>query len=102
MRAFLFSLLATAAVAVDLPGEDGPEFRVALQSWLNRDDLAALEALSVLAESDNRAAQVLLARIAERAEFHCDVTGSLPRKDRIALLRQPGGRSGKSWLDWAA
>ena len=60
--------------------------------------MAALTQLAELARQENRAALIFLARVAEEAYLHTHVTGSLPRAERMALLRQPGGLSGKSWL----
>ncbi|WIY26195.1 hypothetical protein [Parasedimentitalea psychrophila] len=63
--------------------------------------MGALSQLAELARQDNRAAQIFLARVAEETHLHAHVTGSLPRAERVALLRQPGGLSGKSWLKTA-
>jgi hypothetical protein len=79
-------------------GSDDPAFTVALESWLNGDDLEALNALVALARAGNPAAQILLAGIATRGHFHTHVTSQLARAERVALLRVPGGLSGKSWL----
>lgn len=86
------------ADARDLSGHTHPRFAEAVQMWLAGDDLDALETLSSLAKSGNAAAQILLAQIASRGHMHTHVTGDLPRKDRISLLRIPEGLSGKSWL----
>jgi len=87
-----------SAKAVEIPGQGSPAFQAVLQDWLDGNDMAALTQLAELARQDNRAAQIFLARVAEEAYLHTHVTGSLPRAERVALLRQPGGLSGKSWL----
>lgn len=84
-----------------IPGEDAAGFTDALEAWLDGDDLTALNDLKGLAEEGNTAAQILLARIAEEPHMHRHVTGGMARADRIALLRQPGGLSGTSWLEAA-
>ncbi len=81
-----------------LQGEDAPEFMEAVQAWSDGEDLAALQSLSEQAQQGNAAAQILLASIASRSSFHVHVTSEMDRKERIALLRKPGGLSGKSWL----
>lgn len=60
--------------------------------------MTALTQLAELARQDNRAAQIFLARVAVHGHLHKHYTGLLPRTERVALLRQPGGLSGKSWL----
>lgn len=95
--------LAAPGFAQDIPGAQADAFTVAVDDWLaGADDLAALGALSVLANDGNRAAQILLSRIETRPLTHAHVTQDLERKDRIALLRSPGGLSGKSWMTQAA
>ena len=100
---FMSALLCLSPIAAlsdthSLQGEDAPEFKEAVQAWLNGDDLAALRELSEQAQQGNTAAQILLASIASRSSFHSHVTSDLDRKERIALLRKSGGLSGKSWL----
>ncbi|MGH1576752.1 hypothetical protein [Planktotalea sp.] len=101
---FLMWLFAAplAAQVPSISGQDVPEFREAVETWLAGDDLAALQSLSTLSHTGNTAAQILLARIAHRPHSFSHVVKDLPRKDRIALLRQPGGLSGKSWMIEAA
>jgi hypothetical protein len=89
-----------AAPAV--PGANAPAFQEALQTWLDGNDLAALDTFAALARQDNRAAQIFLARVAEDTDLHAHATSYLPRRERIALLRRPGGLSGRSWLSIAA
>lgn len=108
MRAFLLGLWLCAftplvAAAQAVPGDDTPEFMAATQSWLaGEDDLAALQAFSALANTDNRAAQIFLGRIGQMPHLTSHVTEGMARADRIALLRSPGGLSGRSWMEAAA
>ncbi len=100
---FMSALLCLSPIValsdtLSLQGEDAPEFKEAVQAWLNGDDLAALHYLSEQAQQGNPAAQILLASIASQSRFHSHVTSDLERKERIALLRKPGGLSGKSWV----
>ena len=82
-----------------ISGSDDAAYVQAVNDWLQgTDDLAALQSLSDLAQGGNTAAQILLASIASRGHMHVHVTKDLPRKERVALLRMPGGLSGKSWL----
>lgn len=81
-----------------ISGQSAPAFQQALSAWLNGEDLPALEAFSELAKNNNAAAQILLARIARRPNMYAHVTVDMDRKEKIALLRKPGGLSGKSWL----
>ena len=106
MRYFFFVLtliLGLTSAQAEIAGQNDPQFKAALELWLEGDDdLAALSALSELAKADNRAAQVFLGRVNEATHTHIHVTGPMERKARIALMRQPGGLSGKSWLKAAS
>lgn len=97
--------VAGAVTAQDLPpieGSQTSEFQEALSGWLNGNDLQSLSAFSALAQGGNIAAQIMLGRISEDASLFGHLTATMPRKERIELLRQPGGLSGKSWLLAAA
>lgn len=98
--AFAFAVCAgdVRSDFTDLSGSETPAFSAAVAQWLGGDDLVALGNLAAMSEEGNHAAQILLASIASRAMFHFHVTSDLARADRIALLRMPGGLSGKSWL----
>lgn len=100
----LTTALPTMAGADEpVPGTNSVVYQDAVQLWLDGDnDLEALRQLSALANDGNTAAQILLARIGSHAHLIGPVTESLPRNERVALLRQPGGLSGKSWLEAAA
>lgn len=105
MRIFLATLALVFGLATanaQIAGQNDPQFKAALTQWLDGEDLAALTALSELAKADNRAAQVFLGRVNEATHTHSHVTGPMERKARIALMRQIGGLSGKSWLKAAS
>ena len=84
-----------------IDGETTQAFQDARAAWLDGDDLDSLKALKSLSENGNTAAQILFARIAEEPHMHRHLTNNLTRKDRNGFLRQPGGISGKSWLEAA-
>ncbi|KPQ08105.1 MAG: hypothetical protein HLUCCA12_03245 [Rhodobacteraceae bacterium HLUCCA12] len=102
----LFLLMAgltpVPAVASDVPGANDPAFVEALEHWLDDDEEAAIRALSERARADNRAAQILLGLIDKSPALQGPWLAHLPRDDRIALLRAPGGMSGRRWLNAAA
>lgn len=68
----------------------------AIAAYLADDDEAALPVFAELAAGGDAEARLLLGRIATRP--FSPWVASLSRKDRTALLRAPGGLSGKSWL----
>jgi hypothetical protein len=72
--------------------------QAALASWLADDDAEALPALAALAAEGDRAAQILLAQIDLNVALAGPWLVRLPRAQRVALLRRPGGLSGQSWL----
>ncbi|WP_299943974.1 hypothetical protein [uncultured Ruegeria sp.] len=96
--ALCLSPIAALPEVPSLRGEDAPEFKEAVQEWLDGDDLTALQKLSGQAQHGNTAAQILLASIALRGNMHKHVSVDLPRNERIALFRRPKGLSGQSWL----
>jgi hypothetical protein len=100
--ALLLLTLGTASPAAELRGQDDPGFQSALALWLDDDDETALTELAALAAEGNRAAQVLLAQIDVTPWFQGPWLVGLPRKERNALLRAPGGLSGRSWMQVAA
>ncbi len=100
MRASLVLLLlvlCTPLRAETLPGSDDPAFVTARAQWLAGEDMAAVTALSALAQAGNPSAQLLLGST-EQSQPVPDELATLSRADRIALWRQPGGLSGKNWL----
>lgn len=101
LAALTLLLAAHAPMATDLPGQKAPGLRAVVDRWL-ADDETALPDFAALAAEGNRAAQVLLALVDTRPELHGPWLAGLDRASRIALLRQPGGLSGRSWMEAAA
>lgn len=93
---------AAAQPAPVIAGADAPALQQALAQWLEDDEGAALTALAGLATQGNRAAQVLLGVIDKSPALQGPWLSRLPRADRVALMRAPGGLSGRSWLAEAA
>jgi len=100
----IISILSTSSsVAGDaIKGSEEKSFQSALSNWLSGKDEIALSAFSELAQNENRAAQIFLAEVETKPWLHHRVTKSLTRKSKIALLRNPIGLSGRSWLYSAA
>ena len=94
----VLAMAGTPVGASPLPGAEEPAFAAALQDWLADDEAAALPALAELAQSGNRAAQLLLALIDKTPSLQGPFLALRSRGERIALLRAPGGLSGQSWL----
>lgn len=95
----LAGLPARAELAgVELAGAEAPALRAALALWLAGEEEAALPAMADQARAGNAAAQVMIALIDMTAAYQGDWLGALPRAERIALMRRPGGISGESWL----
>ena len=90
------------ALSADLPGSDDPDFAAALDLWLQGDDLDALQQMTELAHSSNTSAQILLALIDKTSALPGPDLAGLSRADRIALLRDSGGISGRNWMHAAA
>jgi hypothetical protein len=100
MRASLVLLLLLLCVplrADPVPGADAPGFVAARTAWLKGEDMAALAAFSALARGGNVAAQLMLGTIDQSMTLP-DAVAALSRAERIALLRAPGGLSGRNWL----
>ena len=75
-----------------------PRFQTALTAWLDEDDQTSLPELAALAAEDNSAAQVLLGLVDRAPPLQGPWLANLPRSERIALIRAPGGLSGRSWM----
>ncbi|MCU4654294.1 hypothetical protein N8I71_15740 [Roseibacterium sp. SDUM158016] len=101
LRAFAFVFVLSTPVAAEVhawDGADDPGFAAAREDWLSgSDDMAALARLADLAAAGNLAAQVLLGTVVA-AGLVPEAVDALPRAERIALTRAPGGLSGTSWL----
>lgn len=90
------------AVAEPPAGHDDDAFRAAVALWLHDDEAKALPRLAEQAQDGNDAARLLLALIDTTAALQGPWLAALPRADRIALMRAPGGLSGRSWIHAAA
>lgn len=86
------------ATPPQLPGSDDPGFREALGVWLANDEETALLDFSRLARSGNVAAQILLGLIDRSPALQGAYLAHLDRRDRVSLLRNDGGISGRNWL----
>lgn len=95
-----FAFTASAQTPVDEATK--PEFVEAVETWLNGEDLAALKTLSVLAQGGHVPSKILLSRIADTPWLSAHITEGMPRKERIALFREPKGLSGRDWLSSAS
>jgi hypothetical protein len=95
----LLSLASAASAETSLwPGAEHPDFAKARAAWLSgTDDMGALGRLAELAAGGNVAAQVMLGAVVADGLVP-DAVAALPRAERIALTRAPGGLSGTSWL----
>jgi len=105
LRAVALCVVVTAPVsagAAAIGGQDDPRFVAALELWLADDETTALPRFAALAGEGNRAAQVLLALIDATPPLQGPWLVSLPRNERIRLVRAPGGLSGRSWMAMAA
>lgn len=100
--AVVLGLTAAALAQVALPGAMEAGFVQARAAWLADDEETALVALAGLARSGNRAAQVLLGVIEKAPELQGPWLSRQSRDARVALMRAPGGMSGRSWLTEAA
>jgi hypothetical protein len=100
----VLGLVAGLAAAPGLAwdGADDAAFGAARAAWLaGADDMGVLAELAPLAAGGNRAAQVMLGTLVAEGRVP-EAVGALPRPERLALTRAPGGLSGTSWLTVAA
>lgn len=95
-------LFAVPGQSDTVGGQGAPDFTAAVDIWLAGDEAAALPRLAALAQDNNRSAQILLGLIDTTPGLQGDWLMALPRADRIALLRAPGGISGQNWMRAAA
>lgn len=101
LRLRLVLLSAALALSFAPPVAEAAEgLEPAIEAWLADDDETALPLLAERAKAGDRDARILLARIESETPpggASAFYTG-LGRRDRIGLLRAPGGLSGRSWL----
>lgn len=84
-----------------LPGAAEPALQGAVTQWLAGQEAQALPALADLARAGNHAARLMLSQIDTGPAYGGAWLAAQDRPARIALMRQPGGLSGQSWLDAA-
>ena len=94
-----------AKAAGPVAGADHPDFRQAVQTWLDDDDAGSLPVLADMARSGSTAARLLLSQI-DREMPVLGETGwmkSLSKAERQALMRAPGtARFRKTWVRFLA
>jgi hypothetical protein len=76
-------------------------FRQAAQMWLNGPESDALRDLAELAQAGDPSARLLLGLIDKTPALQGPWLSRLTRAQRLALMRAPGGLSGRSWLNFA-
>ena len=84
-----------------LPGAVEPALQGAVTQWLAGQEAQALPALADLARAGNDAARLMLSQIDTGPAYGGAWLAAQDRPARVALMRQPGGLSGQSWLDVA-
>jgi len=77
---------------------EDPAFRAALAAWLADDEETGLWGFADLALTGNTAARVLLGLIDTSPSLQGPYLTQLDRATRLAILRAPGGLSGRNWL----
>ena len=98
VAALLISPRPAAASEPVIAGADAPALIAALDLWLDDAEDRALPEIATLAGDGNKAARLLLAVIDKTPSLQGPWLAYLSRSERIALLRQPGGLSGRSWF----
>ncbi len=97
----LMILIAVLCLAMparsEVAGQRDPEVQAAIGDWLSGNERDALPALAGLAASGNAAARLLLGQIDSFPALQGDWLAGLDRAGRIAVLRAPGGLSGRRW-----
>ncbi len=96
--------IAIAPAQADLLQDtDSKDFQDALALWLEGDDAAAIPRLAELAQvQGNLAAKGLLGMIDKIASLQGPDLVAHDRAERLALLRAPGGLSGRNWMSQIA
>lgn len=91
-------LTLAGPAAGEVAGQNEPAFVAAMARWLEADEATSLPAMAGLAAGGNGAARLLLGVIDSSPAMQGAWLQALERSERIALLRQPGGLSGRNWL----
>jgi hypothetical protein len=95
----LLVLPAISALAEALlVGADAPELKFALNRWLQNDEESPLPPLPRSQATATRRRSFFWRSDRQDAGAQGPWLAHLPREERIAVLRQPGGLSGRSWL----
>ena len=98
----LFSVLWLAVpVRAETVREISPAVQAAARDWLAGREADALRAFATLAADGDLSARLWLGQIDSFAALQGDWLGRLGRAGRIAVLRQPGGLSGRHWTNAA-
>ena len=92
-------VLAALPVQAEVAGQRDPDVQGAVRDWLAGDESGALPVLAGLAAAGNGAARLLLGQIDSFPALQGDWLAGLSREDRIAVLRAPGGLSGRRWTN---
>lgn len=92
----------TALAQPPVPGAETAAFAAARAAWLADDEASGLRGLAELAAGGNTAARLLLGVIDKSPALQGPWLAQLDRAERVALMRAPGGMSGRSWLRYAA
>lgn len=95
-----FALAWALAIPAARAEEAGPA--AAIHAWLHGPEAEGLAALAALAQAGHPEIRVLLGIIDKTPALQGPWLARLPRAERHALLRAPGGLSGRSWLTLAA
>lgn len=97
IKLLLAAIWLALPVRAEVAGQRDPELQAAVGDWLAGNEADALPALAGLADQGNAAARLLLGQIDSFPALQGDWLAALPRSDRIAVLRAPGGLSGTRW-----
>ena len=94
---FLSVMWLALPVRAETVRKISPAVQAAAREWLAGQEADALRAFAKLAADGDVSARLWLGQIDSFAALQGDWLGQLGRADRIAVLRQPGGFSGRHW-----
>lgn len=100
----LLALIAVVGLALAAPMAKAQDQdpAAAILAWLHGPEEPALTGLAALAQAGNDEIRILLGMIDKTSALQGPWLARLPRAQRHALLRAPGGISGRSWIALAA
>ena len=102
-RVALFGLICALATPAAMSAQTPDQRRdTAIALWLADSEIAGLQALAALATEGDVQSQLLLGMIDKDAALQGPEVLALSRRARLALLRAPGGLSGRNWVHAAA